>query len=180
VRWLVLRLAASIGAACLVLALPARAAEAPGLAPELRRKLEVLDRFVGTWDVEVHVRRPQRVEARYVETYRWTLGGHFLQAETREHTLGETLVVLATYDPAADGYPFWIFSSTGEYYALPAGRWDAASRTMRWRNPIAIPVSLESECRFPDASTRECRTLVKDWKGSVLTDQEVRARRRGP
>ncbi|MBT0963578.1 DUF1579 family protein [Denitromonas iodatirespirans] len=143
-------------------------------APELA----VLDQFVGTWAVTVKVRAPQALVVTYTENYRWDLDGHFLHGDSGVKSDGTRDIVIATYDAPGQGYPFWIFSSTGAWYYLAPGSWDARRRTLSWENPPSLPISYRSHCTFPDRNTRHCQTVVKDWKGSVLLDQDATAVRR--
>lgn len=139
--------------------------------------LEVLEQFVGTWRVTVRTRRPKPSVVTYTETYAWDLGGHFLRGDSGTKSDGTRDVVYATFDQASRGYPFWIFSSTGAWYYLAPGRWDHGKRTLTWENPPALQINYRSRCEFPDSTTRRCESLVKDWKGSVLLDQEATALR---
>lgn len=152
---------------------PAAAAEEPPAGPAA--ELEVLENFVGTWKVTVRTRRPEASVVTYTETYAWDLGGHFLRGDSGTKSDGTRDVVFATYDRPSRGYPFWIFSSTGAWYYLAPGNWDPGKRTLTWKNPPALQINYHSRCEFPDSTTRRCESLVKDWKGAVLLDQQATA-----
>ena len=173
---------AAPGAAGAGAALPADASTpaAVPVPPALRARLDVLEHFIGRWQVRLDVLKPQPLAVSYVETYRWMLDRRFVLAEMSEHSRGETALTIATWDPAGDGYPFWIFMSSGAFFPLPAARWDAATRTMHWKSAFGAPVRLDSRCRFTEPALRLCHTVVRDWKGSVLSEQSSRAERRPP
>ena len=86
-------------------------------------------------------------------------------------------VVFATYDENADGYPFWIFSSTGSYTYLPPASWSERKRTMTWKNPPQFDINYRSQCEFPSDALRRCHLIMKDWKGKVLSEMTWTAER---
>ncbi len=160
----------------LCLAAPFAVAQAP--SPETAAKLRVLDAFLGSWEVTVRIRQPVPSVVTNIETYEWALGGHFLRGDSGLKSDGTRDLVIATYVPAADGYPLWIFSSSGAWFYLEPGKWDERARTIEWKHAPNSPISYRISCEFPDDRTRHCVTLVKDWKGTVLHDQELSAVRR--
>lgn len=148
------------------------------LTPEISAKLKVLDVFRGTWDVTVRTRLPKPTVVTYTETYGWALDQRFLHGDSGRKSDGTQDLVMATFDQPSGGYPFWIFSSSGAWVYLAPGVWDEAGRTMVWKNPPNVAVTYVTRCMFPDVRSRRCTTLVKDWKGAVLLDQEASAVRR--
>jgi hypothetical protein len=148
------------------------------LTPEISAKLKVLDVFRGSWDVTVRTRLPRPTVVTYTETYTWALDQRFLHGDSGRKSDGTQDLVMATYDQPSGGYPFWIFSTSGAWIYLAPGVWDEAQRTMVWKNPPNVAVTYLTRCVFPDTKSRRCSTLVKDWKGSVLLDQEASAVRR--
>lgn len=137
-----------------------------------------LENFVGDWDVHVRTLRPKPSEVRYTETYEWVLDGKFLRGQTGRKPDGTRDIIFATYDEQSQGYPFWIFSSSGSYSYLAPGTWDARALIMEWRNPAEFDIVYRSRCHFPDRNNRHCTLLVKDWKGTVLSELEWSAVRR--
>lgn len=140
----------------------------------------VLDRFVGRWEVRVETLRPARSQMVYTEFYRWVLGRQFIHGETERKPDGTQDMVFATYDTQSKRYRFWIFSSSGSYTYLPSATWDARKGVMDWKNPASSEVEYTGRCVFPDEKTRRCTTLLKDWKGKILLEQETTAVRREP
>lgn len=137
-----------------------------------------LELFAGHWDVRVQILQPERKVVNYTERYEPVLDGKFIRGQTGRKPDGSEDIVFGTYDAKVDGYPFWIFSSSGSYTYLPPGSFDARRRTMEWTNPAGWDVVYRSQCDFPDARLRRCTLLIKDWRGKVLLEQEWTAIRR--
>jgi len=137
-----------------------------------------LEKFVGRWDVRVKTLQPQKPELTYTETYEWVLGRQFVRARTEGKTDGTEDMIMAGHDPKTNGYPFWMFSSSGSYMSLASGTWDARSRTMEWKSPPLSDVSYHGRCTFTDENSRRCTLILKNWFGRVLLEQESSAVRR--
>jgi hypothetical protein len=148
--------------------------------PDVSRQLAVLERFVGTWDVAVHVKRPKDMVVTYTESVVWAHGKRWLRSDTGVKSDGTQDWSTTGFDQASGGYPTWIFSSTGAWYFLAPGQWDEAARSIEWKSPPLLPVSHRTHCTFTDARTRQCSTLVKNWAGHVLLEQDYKAVRREP
>jgi Protein of unknown function (DUF1579) len=147
-------------------------------AASARAQDNVLERFVGRWDVRVKTLQPQQADIKYIETYEWMLDRKFVRARTEGKTDGTEDMVVGSYDPKANGYPFWIFASSGTFLYLAPGTWDARSRTLEWKSPLLLDVSYQARCMFPDDYTRRCTLVLKNWLGKVLLDQDSSAVRR--
>lgn len=147
------------------------------MTPPTRADKGGLDGFVGRWQVLVHTLQPTRSESSYTETYEWVLEGEFLRGKTGRKSDGTYDIVFATYDEKVDGYPFWIFSSSGSYTYLFPASWDAQKKTMEWKNPPEFDISYQSRCAFPDRNSRQCFLIVKDWRGAVVSELEWSAKR---
>lgn len=137
-----------------------------------------LEKFVGRWDVRVKTLQPQKTEVTYIEAYEWTLDRKFVKARTEGKSDGTEDMIVGGYDAKTNGYPFWIFSSSGTFMYLAPGTWDARSRTMEWKSPPLFDVAYLGRCTFPDENTRRCTLLLKNWYGKVLLEQETTAVRR--
>src|SRR5262245_3834912 len=137
----------------------------------------VLEKFVGRWDVRV--KQPQKPDLTYIETYEWMLDRKFVRGRTEGKPDGTEDMVVIGYEPKVNGYPFWIFSSSGTYLylTLAPGTWDARSRTMEWKSPPLLLESYQARCILDD-NTRRCTLVVKNWVGKVLHEQESVAVRR--
>ncbi|MGH8676089.1 MAG: hypothetical protein ACREVG_17515 [Burkholderiales bacterium] len=124
------------------------------------------------------IQRPRPAQVTYTETYDWVLDRRFMRGDSGRKSDGSQEIVMATYDPASKGYPFWIFSSSGSYTYLPPARWDEGGNAMEWKNPGGTDLNYSARCVFADSRTRRCSVLVKDWKGKVLLESEGTAVRR--
>ena len=138
----------------------------------------VLDRFAGTWDVTLTVRRPKHLVVTYTQTSAWVLNHHYLRGESSVRPDGSQELSMFTYDPQSRTYPLWIFYSSGFVAYLQRGEWSESSRTMAWKSAAADPIQFTSRCTFESATTLRCSTQVKDGKGGVALDQESVAVRR--
>ena len=169
------RCAFALGLIARALATPARA-QKPGPLPAGARA--VLDRFAGTWDVTLTVRRPKAVVVSYTQTSAWVLDHHFLRGETSVRPDGSHEVSMFGYEPTSRSYPVWIFFSSGFVAYLQRGEWDEASRTMSWKSVASDLIQYSSRCTFEGAATLRCATQVKDGKGGLALEQESVAVRR--
>jgi hypothetical protein len=147
-------------------------------ASSARAQDNMLEKYVGRWNVSVKTLQPQKPDQTYIETYEWMLDRKFVRARTEGKTDGTEDMVVGGYDPKTNGYPFWIFSSSGTFLYLTPGSWDARSRTLEWKSPPISDVSYLGRCIFPDESTRRCTLIIKSWFGKVLLEQESTAVRR--
>lgn len=161
-----------------ILVLMPLAAALWAIAPPAAAEGDALDLLVGRWHARVKTVRPQPLEITYDEVYEWVLGGAFLRGHTEQKSDGTEDIIIATYDKEARGYPFWFFSSTGTYLYLAPGTWDARSRTMEFTNPPGMDLSYVTRVTFQQDGSRTWTVVIKDWKGTVVVEQQGRAVRR--
>lgn len=138
----------------------------------------VLDRFAGTWQVAVSVKKPRPAQVSYVLHNAWVLDGHFIQGDTGVKSDGTHELSMLGYDRIGKAYPLWIFYGSGLVAYLPQGRWDEETRTMSWRSAPADPVQYGSRCRFEGDTVLRCATQVGDGRGGTAIEFESVARRR--
>jgi len=159
---------------CLCLTLLTLPAVMPPLA---MADTDVLGLFIGEWTVAVEQRVPVERKASHREHYVRMLDGAFIRGEIGPKFDGSREISIGGYDAKAEGYAFWVFSTTGTMLYVPPGQWDEQRRTLTWENPAGWDVNYFSQCRFPDRDTRECTLTTKNWYGKVLFDSRWRARR---
>ena len=147
-------------------------------APLVRADISVLERFIGHWDIHAEILRPEPLKTSYSETYEWVLDGKFVRGKTARKADGNQDIIFGTYDKQTDGFPFWIFSSSGSYLYLAPAIWHPRELTMEWKNPSGWDVNYHSSCHFPDRDNRSCGLIMKDWKGKVMLEMKWRAVRR--
>lgn len=149
-------------------------------ASPLAAHQQVLQLYVGDWKIYSETLQPQRSTDAYDETYAWVLDRQFIQGSTGRRADGSQDLMVASYDSNQEGYPFWIFSSTGSSLHLAAGRWDGGKRTLTWQSPAGADVAYLCRCQFPDNSLRRCDLIVRDPSGEVLLERSWRAERKRP
>lgn len=150
--------------------------------PKRSAELQVLDRFVGTWDFVV-TNKPaggETVTGKTFETRTWSLGGKFVQFENpqTEQPDQPEFQMLVTYDPAAKTYPGFLMS--GPSRAIVTGTWDQASQTMTFRGSFSdnSGVTFVFTNRFSDADHCEASGVIKDAAGNVIVEQIQKQTRR--
>lgn len=116
---------------------------------------EVLNRFVGDWDVMVTI-NGQRHEGQARAT--WTMEG--THVEFRSHTIppGDSELQVMTF---ADGvYHQWMFDSSG-YRHYVTGTWNPTTRTLVWRgDDLLIEDHWVNPDRLEWSTTRADRKLT--------------------
>ena len=158
-----------------LLSLAAGLADVALAAPDASRGQAVLERFVGDWEVQVTATKPVKLFSRYFESAVLAPGDKLLRTSTNVKPDGTQDWSMMLYDAPSGGYPLWIFTSAGAFYYLAPGRWNADTRSIVWEAPPGSPVSHKTTCTFSDERTRNCQTLVKNWKGGVLLEQSYTA-----
>ncbi len=144
-------------------------------------ELQVLDRFVGTWDFAVTntLAGGETVTGKTSETRRWTLGNKFVQWEnSRSEKPDEPeFQMLVTYDPTTRTYPGFLMNGPGR--ALVDGTWNEATQTMTFKGKFMDGGgTLTCTNRFIDADHCEGSGTMKDANGKVFLEQTQKQTRR--
>jgi len=156
-------------------AFPAMAQPARALPADVRA---VLERFAGTWEVTLTVRKPRAAMFSYVLRNTWVLDDHFLHGDTGVKPDGSHELSMFGYDPVAKAYPLWIFYASGLVAYLQRGEWDEKALTMSWRSAAADPIQYRSRCRFESTRVLKCTTQVGDGRGGTGIEFESVSQRR--
>lgn len=145
-------------------------------------ELQVLDRFVGTWDLDV-TNTPasgETITGKTSETRRWTLGGRFVQFENpkTEKPDEPEFQMLVTYDPATKAYPGVLMS--GPSRAVVTGTWDQSTQTMTFRGTFSDDsgVKFQYTNRFLDNDHCESSGVISGATGEVIVKQIQKQTRR--
>jgi Protein of unknown function (DUF1579) len=150
------------------------------LAPQ-SPELKVLERFVGTWEVETKVvtseGKPKDVQLKGVATVEWILGGRFLEFRIRSKPGPLEDLQLTTYDAAKKTYRHWYFSSEG-VADESTGKWDEEGNTMTWKADFDDGKTLVNTIRFTDRDTQAWKLVVKDRANKVVTEMQGKMTRR--
>lgn len=151
-------------------------------APKRSAELQVLDRFVGTWDFVVtnKLAGGETITGKTTETRRWTLGNKFVQWENpkTENPDEPEFQMLVTYDPTTKTYPGVLMNGPGR--ALVDGTWDEATKTMTFRGTFSDGRggTFIFTNRFIDADHCEGLGTMKDATGKVFLEQTQKQTRR--
>ena len=150
--------------------MPAMAfAQADG-APKRSPELQVLDRYIGSWDIK-NTFKPvggEEVVFNIVSRKSWSLGGSFLRGQDTNLSIPEAkeFHLLWTYDSVAKNYPamFMEGPNRGEL----TGVWDAKTKTMHWKGKMANGITGEGHDRFIGNDRIEASGIFKNDKGETL------------
>lgn len=145
-------------------------------------ELQVLNRFVGTWDLDV-TNTPatgETITGKTSETRKWTLGGKFVQFENpkTEKPDEPEFQMLVTYDPATKTYPGVLMS--GPSRAVVTGTWDQSKQTMTFRGTFSDSSGIKFEYtnRFLDDDHCESSGVISGSTGEVIVKQIQKQTRR--
>jgi hypothetical protein len=144
-------------------------------------KLRVLDRRVGTWDVETTIKPcawvPRGDKRTEVETAEWVLGRQFVRMSHRGPGAEESMSLM-TFDPRTDRYASWFFDSKGAFPRTPTrGQWDAAKRTLRFEGE-ADGIKSHFNLRFASDTRIEFDATFVGKDGKVYMDMQGTCMRR--
>lgn len=141
-------------------------------APIRPAELQVLDRFVGTWDLDVTSTPTdgEIITGKTSETRSWTMGGKFVQFENpqTENPDEHEFQMLVTYDSTTKTYPGVMMS--GPSRAIVTGTWDQAKQTMTFSGTFSDDsgVKFEYAIRFLNNDHCESSGVIRGSNGTVL------------
>jgi len=142
-------------------------------------EFKVVEKWRGTWDVKATRRWPQPVqEVSYVETFDWVLDRRFLRSETSHKSDGGASMSMFWFDMLTKTYRRAIYDASGLAVELPPPTWSERTQTMEWKSGLFTPTSYTGYATFADRDTMRWKSLLKDWKGTVLLDLEGTSVRR--
>ena len=155
----------------------------PTLTADERRsdELQVLDRFIGTWDVEVSLKpaKGEETTLTIVSTRSWSLGGRLLRSEGPNNLKSPDapeVQILQTYDPKTNTYPGVLMN--GPARSEITGRWDAKTKTMAYVSTLPSGNKLESKHRFIGEDRAESTATVTNAAGAVVLEVSQKLKRR--
>ena len=149
-------------------------------SPADGRHNAVLERFIGTWDVQVTVKPAGGEESTFsaVTTRTWSQRGTFIHFDDPnfERPQEPDFQMLLTYDPGSKNYPGVMMS--GSSRSEITGNWDERSQTMHFTAPLADGNRLVSSHRFIDQDHAEPHGVIKNPEGDVVIELAWRQTRR--
>ncbi|MGH8476758.1 MAG: hypothetical protein ACRERV_04715 [Methylococcales bacterium] len=142
-------------------------------------EFKVIEKWRGTWDVKVLRREPEPVEeVTYSESHDWILDGRYLRSETSRKSDGGKSMSILWFDMLMKTYRLVIFDASGLAVELPSPTWNESTQTMEWESGLFSPVSFTGYITFMDPNTIRFKSILKDWKGTVILDLEGTSIRR--
>ncbi len=149
----------------------ARAEDKPNRSTEL----QVLDRFVGTWDLKTTVKATggEATSNDDVSIRSWSKGGKFVIFDDPND---EELIMPMTYDPASKTYPGVMMMGSGR--GRVTGRWDARAQTMHLRIENSNGTTYQGTHRFIRDGYAEAAGKITTPTGDVLMELSWKQTRR--
>ena len=138
-------------------------------------KNEVLQRFVGTWDLKSSLKpakwHPDGGEFTGKESTVWALKDRIIMIRDISAPDGKKGLFIATHDPKQDAYPFWGFDSKGLLGAQWLLKWNAeASATVGRATDLPPAWTSGGQNRFPDGNTNLVSYWIRDENGALLME----------
>ncbi len=147
------------------------AGEAGAKSPEL----QVLDRYVGTWDETVVTKpalwTPEKTTSSTTTTRKWILNGRMMENKGA-WTLEDEFLHLMTYDPKQNEFRQWYYGKDNLVPQEYQGRWDAPTQTFTFTGTLADGIQSTSQQHFVDKDTFTWTLVAKDQTGKVVLDME--------
>ena len=148
--------------------------------PKGSAKLQVLDRFVGTWDMEATVKSTDGEKTAYklVSTRTWSVAGKVMRIEEPNLNRPELpeYHLLLTYDSKSGDYPGVFMSDPGRGFVT--GAWDEKTQTMTFKIEIADGINYAGTQRFIDKDHAEVSGVTTGPGGQVLAEIAMKQARR--
>ena len=141
-------------------------------------ELNVLNRWVGKWDVEMTVKPnadvPKGMRSKGWVTTEWTLNFRFVQQFgtmwAGEGTPAVQIHSLMTYDPRKKAYRTWMFFSTG-HMSESEGTWDEKTRTLTSKSRDADSgTTTTTKATFAEDGAETWSIITKDRDGKVVNE----------
>ena len=147
-------------------------ADAEARSPEL----QVLERFVGSWEETVDLKPagwvPQRATITATGTRRWILNGTMIENRGVWSPNRDEFLHLTSYDPARREYRQLYFDKNTTVPQEYRGTWDEATQTFTFKASLADGVTGTSTQKFSDKDTFTWTLLAKDPTGKVMLDMQ--------
>ncbi len=137
----------------------------------------VLNRFIGTWDMEV-IAKPaggEETTEKAVETRNWTDGGKVIHFE-KSNAGDQEFHMLVTYSEESETFPGVLMFGTQQ--AMVVGVWDEKNSTMTFSGQYANGNTFVFRNRFDDANTAESKGTLRDARGNLLVEITYKQNRR--
>ena len=138
---------------------------------------DLMDRWVGTWNVEVTLRKsalvPEEMNLKGTQTVKWILNKKFLQ--TTQSLAGGAFekLSLTRYEPNEGVFLFWDFDSNGSFpMGITYGKWDQSKGKIVLSGEY-LGATGEGVVQFGGDDKVEVTFTVRSEEGTVLLDLEA-------
>jgi hypothetical protein len=136
-------------------------------------ELEVLRKFVGTWDCKVVMKpavwTPKEMREKAVEVNETVLDGWFLHGSSKTKDGKTRAILMNTYDPVQKKFRIWRFTPGGSCEEL-TGKWNETTSTLTIAADLGHGITSTATFHLIDKDHREYRVVAKDSDGKVYLD----------
>jgi hypothetical protein len=154
---------------------PANAQEPTAGASASNPRNEVLQRYVGVWNLKSSLKptkwHPDGGEFTGKESTVWALKNRVILTRDMSQPDGKKGFYISLYDAKRDAYPYWCFDSQGLMGTQWLLKWNADANAAVGRS-IDAPASWTTggRNRFPDGNTELANFWMRDENGVLLMD----------
>ena len=139
-------------------------------------ELQVLDRYVGTWE-EAAINKPalwtpERTTSTTTTTRQWILNGTMIENKGAWSPGNIEFLHLMTYDPQQKEYRQWYYAKDTPVPQVYRGKWDEATQEFTFTGTLADGIRSTSQQKFVDKDTFTWTLVAKDGTGKVVLDME--------
>ena len=138
-------------------------------------ELQVLDRYVGTWDEIVEFKpavwTPEKSTSSTTTTRKWILNGTMIENKGAWTPQAEFLHLM-TFDKSKNEYRQWYYDKDNLVPQESHGKWDAATQTFTFTGTLGDGIRTSSQQRFVDKDHLTWTMIAKDSDGKVVLDME--------
>lgn len=138
-------------------------------------ELQVLDRYVGTWDETVVFKpaiwTPEKTTLSTTTKRQWILNGTTIENKGAWTPQAEFLHLM-TYDQNKNEYRQWYFDKDNLVPQESHGKWDAATQTFTFAGTLGDGIRTSSQQHFVDRNNFTWTMIAKDDDDKVVLDME--------
>ena len=141
-------------------------AEAQTPSPELK----VLDRFVGSWRLEVVSGQANgdQEKSTLACVFKWSLQGQYIEARLTDLDGKQIALSLYSYDSDAGVHKMWTFAPNSPKPTLSTLRWNELKKTFTGKGDLGNGITEQSTGRFIGNDRIEWTGTTNNASGNVL------------
>ncbi len=157
-------------------------AKAQDTALKKSSELQVLDRYVGSWEETVISKpalwTPERTTTTITSTRKWILNGQMIENKGAWLPGKNEFLHLMTYDPQRKEYRQWYYDKDNLVPQVYRGKWDEATQTFTFTGPFADGIQATGQQKWLNKDTFTWTLEAKDRTGKVVLDMEAKCVRK--